>query len=107
MGADTLAGTTSASLSDAPPAAGSPTEDKLMGADPATLEHWLGKPRLVRLDDPAQVWQYRGDGCVVDVYLYPTAGRMAVTLAGARSEKSRAPPTPPSLALLSPSRRKV
>jgi hypothetical protein len=90
----------------AAPAGFTPTADNLMGADPAKLEQWLGKPGLVRLDDPAQVWQYRGQGCVVDVYFYPSGTGMAVSHAEARSQKYTGDPMNPCLALLSQSRRK-
>jgi hypothetical protein len=88
-------------------AAFTPTAGNLMGADPAKLEQWLGKPGLVRLDDPAQVWQYRDQGCVVDVYLYPSGDGMAVSHAEARSQKYAGDPMNPCLALLSQSRRKA
>jgi hypothetical protein len=84
-----------------------PTAGNLVGADPAKLEQWLGKPGLVRLDDPAQVWQYRGQGCVVDVYLYPSGDGMAVSHAEARSQKYAGDPMNPCLAVLSQSRHKL
>ena len=83
-----------------------PTAGNLVGADPAKLEQWLGKPGLVRLDDPAQVWQYRGQGCVVDVYFYPSGDGMAVSHAEARSQKYTGDPMNPCLAVLSQSRHK-
>ena len=88
-------------------AAFTPTAGNLVGADPAKLEQWLGKPGFVRLDDPAQVWQYRDQGCVVDVYLYPSGDGMAVSHAEARSQKYLGDPMNPCLALLSQSRRKA
>lgn len=83
-----------------------PTAGNLVGADPVKLEQWLGKPGLVRLDDPAQVWQYRGQGCVVDVYFYPSGDGMAVSHAEARSQKYAGDPMNPCLAVLSQSRHK-
>lgn len=77
-----------------------------MGANPTKLEQWLGKPGMVRLDDPAQVWQYRAQGCVVDVYLYPSSDGMAVSHAEARSQKYTGDPINPCLAALSQSRHK-
>ena len=88
-------------------AAFTPTAGNLVGADPAKLEQWLGKPGFVRLDDPAQVWQYRDQSCVVDVYFYPSADGMAVSHAEARSQKYAGDPMNPCLALLSQSRRKA
>jgi hypothetical protein len=83
-----------------------PTAGNLVGADPAKLEQWLGKPGLVRLDEPAQVWQYRGQGCVVDVYFYPSGDGMAVSHAEARSQKYTGDPMNPCLAVISQSRHR-
>src|SRR6185369_15405950 len=94
------------SAPDAQPAGFTPTAGNLLGADPSKLEQWLGKPGLVRLDDPAQVWQYRAQGCVVDVYLYPSSDGMAVSHAEARSQKYTGDPINPCLAVLSQSHHK-
>jgi hypothetical protein len=88
------------------PAAAAVTAGSLLGANPAKLEQWFGKPRLVRLDEPAEVWQYRGQGCVLDVYLYPGTGGMEVSHAEARSQKYAGDAIDPCLVLLSQSRRK-
>jgi hypothetical protein len=95
------------SAPDAQPAGFTPTAGNLLGANPTKLEQWLGKPGVVRLDDPAQVWQYRGQGCVVDVYLYPSSDGMAVSHAEARSQKYTGDPINPCLAVLSQSRHKA
>jgi hypothetical protein len=95
------------SAPDAQPAGFTPTAGNLLGANPTKLEQWLGKPGLVRLDDPAQVWQYRAQGCVVDVYLYPSSDGMAVSHAEARSQKYTGDPINPCLAVLSQSRHKA
>ncbi|MBM3598638.1 MAG: hypothetical protein FJX35_10525 [Alphaproteobacteria bacterium] len=47
-------------------------------ADPKTLvgltgkqvAELLGRPGFVRRDAPAEVWQYRGADCVLDIFLY-------------------------------------
>lgn len=43
---------------------------QLMGLDRATLSEKLGKPALIRRDGDAEVWQYRADRCVLDLFLY-------------------------------------
>lgn len=43
---------------------------QLMGLDRAALTARLGKPALVRRDGDAEVWQYRADRCVLDLFLY-------------------------------------
>jgi hypothetical protein len=99
--------TAAGSAPDAQPAEFTPTAGNLLGANPTKLEQWLGKPGMVRLDDPAQVWQYRAQGCVVDVYLYPSNDGMAVSHAEARSQKYTGDPINPCLAVLSQSRHKA
>lgn len=48
---------------------------RLMGLDAAALGALLGRPALRRVEPPAEVWQYRGERCVLDVFLYaPGAG---------------------------------
>lgn len=34
------------------------------------LNSLLGQPDLVRRESPAEIWQYRGKDCVLDVFLY-------------------------------------
>jgi hypothetical protein len=104
---ESASGTATDSAPDAQPAGFTPTAGNLLGANPTKLEQWLGKPGLVRLDDPAQVWQYRAQGCVVDVYLYPSSDGMAVSHAEARSQKYTGDPINPCLAVLSQSRHKA
>ncbi len=43
---------------------------QLMGLDRATLNEKLGEPALIRRDGDAEVWQYRADRCVLDLFLY-------------------------------------
>jgi len=44
--------------------------DKLIGLDPGAIAMLLGEPELRRLERPAEVWQYRTDSCVFDIFLY-------------------------------------
>ena len=41
-----------------------------MDLEGAALEALLGEPGFRREELNAQVWQYLGEGCVLDVYLY-------------------------------------
>jgi hypothetical protein len=47
--------------------------EELMGLGPDEVRRLLGNPVLVRRDAPAEIWQYRGRDCALDVYLYPPA----------------------------------
>lgn len=57
------------------------------------LSSVLGKPRQVRKDAPAEIWQYSGADCVVDFYLYDADGRMEVAFVEARDVKAESAPT--------------
>ena len=57
------------------------------------LSSVLGKPRQVRKDAPAEIWQYSGADCVVDFYLYDADGRMEVAFVEARDVRAEAAPT--------------
>ena len=49
---------------------------QLMGLDGDALDQRLGKPMLVRRDGDAEVWQYRADRCVLDLFLYGTVKKV-------------------------------
>lgn len=49
---------------------------QLMGLDHTALNEKLGKPALIRRDGNAEVWQYRADRCVLDLFLYGVAKRV-------------------------------
>lgn len=57
---------------------------RLMGLGPAGLGAILGEPQLVRREAPAEIWQYRSQTCVFDVFLYDQAGAQRVTYLEAR-----------------------
>lgn len=62
---------------------------ELIGLDPAALEARLGRPALIRRESPAQVWQYEGETCVFDVFLYQEAAGYRVTYLEARDRTAR------------------
>jgi len=51
----------------------------------ADLTARLGQPDFQRQDETAQIWQYRGPTCVLDVFLYPEDGTLKVVHAVTRS----------------------
>ena len=48
--------------------------DSLVGLDFAGVIGLLGEPELRRREPPAEVWQYRNETCVVDLFFYNEAG---------------------------------
>ncbi len=54
--------------SPAPPPIVTPGE--LIGRESAEVAKLLGKPTFARRDGGAEIWQYRGKACILDVFLY-------------------------------------
>ncbi len=44
--------------------------ERIMGLTRTELLDLLGKPDFLRRDAPAEIWQYRGKECILDVFLY-------------------------------------
>ena len=62
---------------------------QLYGLDSGALDTLLGKPSLVRTEAPAEIWQYRSQTCVFDIFLYGGADRPRVTYIEARDDAAR------------------
>ena len=43
---------------------------KFPGLSDAQVTGMLGKPQFLRQDASSELWQYRGDGCVLHLFLY-------------------------------------
>jgi len=43
---------------------------RLLGLDVKSLTGLLGAPRFTRRDPPAQLWRYRDESCILDLFLY-------------------------------------
>lgn len=79
-----------------------PREDARGAADPKTLvgltggevSGLLGRPGFVRRDAPAEIWQYRGSDCVLDVFLYTEAGGIKVKHVELRPRQPARPTSP-------------
>jgi hypothetical protein len=56
----------------------------LDGLDSRSLVALLGPPDLRRAEPPAELWQYRMPGCVLDIYLYRDADAFHVVHAETR-----------------------
>ena len=51
---------------------------RLKGLTPVQVQEVLGQPGFQRQDSPAEIWQYRGHACILDVYLYDQGHGQAV-----------------------------
>lgn len=58
---------------------------KLIGLERAQLTEFLGAPRFVRRDGPAQMWRYVGESCVLDVFMYGEDGALRARYYDVRS----------------------
>jgi hypothetical protein len=79
------------------PAAGTATalamlgksDNQLIGLADSDLTAALGEPNHIRHDDPATIWQYSADNCVLDFYLYKADAGMQVAYVEARDHKAQ------------------
>jgi hypothetical protein len=75
--------------------------NSFIGLGDAELSRTLGQPKLVRKDEPAEIWQYSGADCVVDFYLYAgDAGSLAVAYMEARDQTAESTPADRCVQLL-------
>ena len=52
--------------------------ERLVGMGHAGLIGLLGAPVFLRNDAPAQLWRYRHESCVLDLYLYSERGKPGI-----------------------------
>lgn len=62
---------------------------RILGLGPDKLTELLGQPELTRREPPAEIWQYRGETCVFDVFLYEEGGTTRVTYLEARDANAQ------------------
>ncbi len=62
---------------------------RILGLGPDKLTELLGRPELTRREPPAEIWQYRGESCVFDVFLYEEGGLTRVTYLEARDASAQ------------------
>ena len=79
-----LAPATTPAPAETPTEAPLPTPELLMGADRNTIAERLGKPEFLMRAQASEIWQYRANNCVLDVYLYEDEGDMRVFYMEAR-----------------------
>ncbi len=89
---------TASKLAHPPAATASPTtalailnksDSQLVGLQDRDLTAALGEPNHVRHDEPATIWQYSADDCVLDFYLYKADAGMQVAYVEARDRKAQ------------------
>ena len=61
-----------------PPLEPIPELGSLMGLSVPEIITLLGNPQFRRMDAPAELWQYRQNGCILDLFLYSSSAGLAV-----------------------------
>ena len=84
-----MTGCQSAGLRGSTPAV---SPETLVGAAPAGVIGLLGEPDLRRAEPPAEIWQYRTETCVADIYLIRDGGSSRVVYVETRSPDAEAVP---------------
>lgn len=51
-----------------------PAPSELAGQDAPQVSALLGQPTLIRREADVEIWQYQGEACVLDLFLYPQGG---------------------------------
>ncbi len=51
---------------------------RLKGLTPLQVREVLGQPGFQLRDAPAEIWQYRGHGCTLDLYIYDLGNGQSV-----------------------------
>lgn len=75
-------------------------DSRLLGMTPGALLAELGEPPVKRRESPAEVWQYAGSGCVLDLFLYDQGAGQKVVHYEARDEAARTTDARPCFAEL-------
>ena len=79
--------------SSAGPRAGAVSAVNLDGAAPSAVLALLGEPELRRSEPPTEIWQYRTERCVADIYLRQAGGPARVVYMETRSPSAAAVPS--------------
>lgn len=76
-----------------PPAKGRDEDpQQLFGLNGQRIAALLGPASFIRRDGPAEVWQYRAEACVLDVYLYKDPTGLTVAHVDLRKRKKATQP---------------
>ena len=59
-----------AAVPPAPPISLPDLEARIKGMEKNAIARLLGEPGFIRRDDPAEIWQYRGERCILDIFMY-------------------------------------
>lgn len=60
---------------------------RLKGLNPVQVKAILGVPGFTRRDNPAEIWQYRAQGCTLDVFFYDSVSGKEVQFYSVRGQE--------------------
>lgn len=80
-----------ATAPESPPPPSPPAPSILRGLSGAEVTRLIGAPRFRRADDPAALWQYAAEGCILDLYLRNEGGEYRVVHYEFRRDPTTAP----------------
>jgi hypothetical protein len=68
--------------------------NNLIGQNQERLIRLLGVPSFKRRDAPAEIWRYRNQNCLLDLYFYPSKGSSAARALQVTFVEARTPQGP-------------
>ncbi len=64
---------------------------RIRGMEKTAIARLLGEPSFIRRDDPAEIWQYRGERCILDIFMYKDGKSFAAAHVALRSRTVERP----------------
>lgn len=80
-----------AALPPAPPVPLTGLGARIRGMEKTAIARLLGEPSFIRRDDPAEIWQYRGERCILDIFMYKDGNSFAAAHVALRSRTVERP----------------
>ncbi len=80
-----------AALPPAPPVSLADLKARIKGMEKNAIARLLGEPGFIRRDDPAEIWQYRGERCILDIFMYKNGNSFTAAHVALRSRTVERP----------------
>lgn len=80
-----------AALPPGPPISLAGLKARIRGMEKTAIARLLGEPGFIRRDDPAEIWQYRGERCILDIFMYKDGNSVTAAHVALRSRTVERP----------------
>ena len=80
-----------AALPPGPPISLADLKARIRGMEKNAIARLLGEPGFIRRDDPAEIWQYRGERCILDIFMYKDGNSFTAAHVALRSRTVERP----------------